>query len=206
MADLDPAGTATVAGITLPKSVWIIGGAALTGGAYLLYRRRKAAQAAAATSTDSPANALSTGAAGPDNGAGYNTPVTILPIFQGTQPPLATPPAPTGIPDALSDLTMKTYTVTGKIAYYAPTSLGGTNPVTDRYPGGAAAIVYGLAGNPHNPDVINIASETVLLTLANPGKIPPYAVGTKLQYPAHPETLTPAAAAAAATANQTTSA
>lgn len=187
--------------IRLPLWAWAVVGGVVLGGGYLIYSRRKAAAAAAAAAA-TPTSGDQTGTS-----AGFTDPTTILPIFSGSQPTLAPPPAAQGIPQALSDLTIGKYTVTGKLAYYAPSSLGGSNPVTDRYPGGVAAIVYGLAGNPHNPDVINIAADTVFITLQNPDKIPPYANGTVINYTVHPETLTPAAAAAASgsTAATTTS-
>lgn len=185
--------------IRLPLWGWGVVGLGVAGGGLLIYLRHRKSAAAAAAAAAQPAAPDPTAAS-----AGFSTPTTILPIFQGTQPATpATPSASGGIPSAIADLNMGSYTVTGRLAYYSPASLGGTPAVTDAYPSGVAAIVYGLAGNPHNPDIINIASQLVFITLANPGKIPPYPKGTVLQYPIHPETLTPAAASAQLSAGGT---
>lgn len=149
--------------IRLPMWAWAVLGGVVLGGGYLFYRHRQAASAAA---TQAAAQANNPTA----SSAGYQTPTTILPIFQGGQP--ATGPTDSWAVQQYNHppLPVAGYTVTGQV-----------HP-TDQYPGGVVMAAYGVPIT----DTQDIATFIPLIMLLNPGLSVPYPVGTHLRIPAWP--------------------
>lgn len=179
-----PGEVVTKGKIKLPLWAWAVVGGVILGGGYLFYKRRQTAAAAAANTT----------ATTPATATGYQSPTTILPMFQGTQPmtgqqfqqlQAANPPLPYSI-----------YTVTGQ-GHYQLQAAGA--PITDQWPAGAVISAYGLSTS----DILNIDFYATILTLMNPGVTSPYPVGTKLRMPYNGTTTAPNTTPAPNTASTT---
>lgn len=188
----------------MPTWVWATGGVAVLAFGVMYYRQKKAG-ATTATATDTPDGAGADDASSaPTSQAAFPMPYSGGDVFVNVPSQPQTPVATnSGIPAAYANRAMGSYVVKGTAAYNAASSLGVKNPVTDQYPGGVAAIVYGLAGNKNNPDILNIAADVPEIVLVNPTKIPPYPIGTTLSYVLHPERLAPVTTAATQTTTTT---
>lgn len=162
-------------GFTLPTWGWIaIAGGVVAFAAWYYIRGKQGASAASTQASTSPAGT-----------AGYTSPTTILPIFQGSTPGTnglsnaqfqqlqqANPP----LPDAV-------YTVKGTGSYQIPTQAGGAasngGAINDQWPAGAVIAAYNLSPS----DLLNISVYSTLLMVMNPGLTAPYPVGTQLKMP-----------------------
>jgi hypothetical protein len=163
-----------------PTWLWATGGVALVAGAYLYYKNKKATAATATTGTNTSSAAGSV--AGITQPTGYPQSVNKSTSNYYTNPP-TTPTAPTtdtsGIPGFLQSIAMSQYTVKGTNTNYKGGVPSSTGYVTDNWPDGIASVVYQL--DPQ--DYVNHASDAVLIEMSNPTVLPPYPVGTTINYP-----------------------
>lgn len=193
----------------VPMWLWVGAGSALVAGGYFYWKKSKAAT----TTTDTSTTDTST----PSSDAAGDTSAVGTPTFF-PQPanssvfvnlPDSTPQASapsTDIPTSLTNRQLGTYVVKGVPVYKTANT---SNPVTDQYPGGVAAAIYGLSGGTlTNPkaevDYINIAMDALEIEMLNPTTLPPYPKGTQLKYVLHPERLAPVTTPAAQTTSTTT--
>lgn len=155
-----------------PTWVWGIGVVAIGAYVYLRYRSNKAA--AATTSTGAAAGTT----AGVTNPTGYPVSQDFTTTTYNTNPPPVQSTSP-NVPGPLNLIEMGQYVVKGTDTSYAGGQPNAQGSVQDVWPDGIAQIVYNLDPN----DKANHASDAILITLANPTLIPPYPVGTVVNYP-----------------------
>lgn len=172
-----------------PTWLWATGGVAILAFGYLYYRNKKAAAAAAPTTNTSSAAGSVAGVTQP---TGYPQSVNKSVSNYYNNPPTQTPPTQdtSGIPGFLQNIEMSQYVVKGVNTNYkggVPDSAGFVN---DSWPDGVAQIVYGLDPN----DAVNHASDAILIEMSNPTLLPPYPVGSTINYPTNgPQGWVPAA-------------
>lgn len=173
-----------------PTWLWATGGVALVAFGYLYYKNKKATATTAASTTNTSSAAGSV--AGVTQPTGYPQSVNKSVSNYYTNPP--TTPTPTsdnsGIPGFLESIQMSQYVVKGTNTNYKGGVPSSSGFVTDVWPDGIASVVYGLDPK----DYVNHASDAILIEMSNPTLLPPYPVGTTVNYPTNgPEGWVPAA-------------
>jgi hypothetical protein len=186
MADLNEFLQAKHLGV--PTWLLATGGVAIGAGILLYMRQKKAAAAAAPTTTDSSAAGSVAGITQP---TGYPQSVNKSVSNYYNNPPTTQPTADTsGVPGFLENIQMSQYVVKGIDTSYKGGTPDSQGRVNDSWPDGIAQIVYELDPN----DLVNHASDAVLIELANPTLLPPYPIGTTVNYPTNgPQGWVPAA-------------